>query len=246
MPPPRTQTSRSRVMQAIVEGIDKTCLATVHQRPRDFIVLPPNAHGPRRPAEAEVATQNRRVYSTVENGRTSMNDQTSKEIRTFLGVLSFLVVTGCANQQQHIQRGNSTGIIADNRWDYYDATPIHYTSYQRSAYKENILVMNERTDAFSSTVNLSKRDTKGAITFRDKVIILKLIDDDSKIDKIIDSFAIPRIDRGVYKTWSRWYESQDGKLHVAIHTEKQIVLTVYEDIDGQINTIAYLPIAPAR
>lgn len=150
-------------------------------------------------------------------------------------ILFTLVVflSGCMQQTQHVQVGNPTGKVDDNKWDYYNGTPIHYTSFQRTVIKEGITTINEATDAFSGIFNLSKINEKGSVVFGDRTVILSLSDE--------NDFALVS---GWEKEWiegyDRLYLSSDQKVYVGVNDFKQIIVLGYLE-DSENNDIAYLP-----
>ena len=64
--------------------------------------------------------------------------------RIFIGCAAVVFISGCGVQQvQHVQSGNLTGKVIDNRWDYYDGNPVHYSSTQRTLVFDGMMAVNE-------------------------------------------------------------------------------------------------------
>ena len=149
-------------------------------------------------------------------------------------------LAGCANLQQNIQHGNPTKQVTDNRWDYYNGTPVHYTSFNRGLYKNALIVRQEPTDMFSTSLNLDKNSGVAVAEFNGKILSLNQLNDMLKIDRLIEKTFGVNADKKLYKHWDRWYESDDGKFLVAVNYSKQIVATSFDNGDT-IQQIAYYP-----
>jgi len=157
-----------------------------------------------------------------------------------VALVTLLALAGCTSLTQNVQQGNPTGNLTDNKWDYYNGTPIHYTSFSRGLYKKALTVRQETTDAFSAVFNAEKGRESATVDFNRRVIILKKFDDENAIDELIERTFGKSADKKKYKAWDVWYKSDDGKVHLAVNYKKQIYVTSYEEGD-EIQQIAFYP-----
>ena len=161
-------------------------------------------------------------------------------IRGFLLVVMLLLVTSCGvNQTIHIQQENTSGDANNNRWDYYTAKPVHYTSTQRSVVSNNMMVINEQTDAFSANVNIDKMSEKAVMEFSGKIINLTKASV-PQIKNWFESFMY-KTEYTSYKDlgWSEYFISSDGKIMAAVHYEKQLFLLV--TLEEKSTQLLFLP-----
>jgi hypothetical protein len=102
-----------------------------------------------------------------------------------IALLSCLLA-GCVNLKQNVQTSNPTGQIADNRWDYFNGSPVHYTSYHRTVVKDSTAIVNERTDKFAGTLNIQIGRAKAYFTLGDSVVELLEFEDRQEKDRWVD------------------------------------------------------------
>lgn len=135
---------------------------------------------------------------------------------------------------QNIQVGNQTGKIIDNKWDYYNGAPVHYTSTQRDVYKDDILAVNETTDAFSGTFNFQKSANKASLFFNGETFILDLVEDKN----VLLEYAgwKPEWVAG----WENVYFSKDKTLYAAVNRTKQVILVAING-DGERTDLIFYP-----
>ena len=145
-------------------------------------------------------------------------------------------------QKQNIQIGNLTGQVKDNKWDYFNGSPIHYTSSQRSVYKQNIMTLNENTDLFSAHFNLDQSNSNGAVVFNNETYILNSI---SKSDFL----NITNWDKTWLQHYDAFYAAKDKMVSVAVNRYKQIIVLTekktvigIDSLQGSILWKAMLPI----
>lgn len=162
-----------------------------------------------------------------------------KIINLLLGLFLTSILVACGGLKQNVQKGNQTGKIEDNKWDYYSGVPVHYTSFTRSLYKDAMNVKNEKTDSFSATFNINKYSDTGVVEFNEKIITIKKTND-VKYSILVDKIRNKSIDKKAYMQWSEYFSSEDGRLIVAIEYKKQIALLSFDDGET-IQQIAYYP-----
>lgn len=149
-------------------------------------------------------------------------------------IFSIFMLSACMVQKQNIQLGNTTGKIVDNKWDYYNNTPIHYTSSGRSIYKNGLNVLNENTDAFTATFNLDKSSAIGSVVFNNNTYILKSTS--ANYFKQVSGWAQKDVN-----VWDRYYLTQDEKIFIAVqHRQQFIALSSYQE-NGDRLSIGYYP-----
>lgn len=148
-----------------------------------------------------------------------------------LGLVVF-VVSSCG-LNQNIQVGNTTGKVADNKWDYYNGSPQHYTSFQRSVTKSGMMIVNESTDAFSGNFNFQSGVDKASVEFNGTAIILNTVSSTQMIEDA--GFS----DKDVMG-WDEFYASTDKTLFAAIQRTKQIGLLSLKGGDERTD-IAFYP-----
>jgi hypothetical protein len=136
-------------------------------------------------------------------------------------------------QKQNIQIGNLTGQVKDNKWDYFNGSPIHYTSSQRSVYKQNIMTLNENTDLFSAHFNLDQSNSNGAVVFNNETYILNSI---SKSDFL----NITNWDKTWLQHYDAFYAAKDKMVSVAVNRYKQIIVLSIKS-NNERTDIAYYP-----
>lgn len=149
-------------------------------------------------------------------------------------ICSIFILSACMVQKQNIQLGNLTGQVKDNKWDYYNGSPIHYTSFQRTLTKEGIMTLNEATDGFSAYYNLDKSKLKGAVVFNNETFILNTIPKSNflNISKWEDEKWLDGYDT--------FYTSKDEMVSVAVNHYKQIIVLTTK-INNERTDIAYYP-----
>jgi len=150
-----------------------------------------------------------------------------------LGFICFAVAS-CGGLKQNVQVGNVTGKIADNKWDYYNGTPQHYTSIQRSIFKDGILTVNEVTDAFSGTFNFQESSEKASVVFNGETLIMTKLEDPNELVK---GGWEPKFLLG----WNDFYISEDRKVYSAVQRTKQLVLFGKIQDSGERTDIAFHP-----
>ena len=167
----------------------------------------------------------------------------SISIKYIVVVLISVLIGGCTSQIPHIQQGNTTGQVQDNRWDYFTNSPTHYTSYQRTMYARDMQVINENTDAFSAIFNLDRSKSNGTVIFNRAVVPLSVASKNTATrffnEYIKGKPGIPA-NATLYSVWDEYYQSRDGKLLVAVNYEKQIIVTSFTE-GNSVSHIAYLP-----
>ena len=149
-------------------------------------------------------------------------------------------ISGCGILKQNIQHGNITGEVKDNKWDYYDGRPTHYTSYLLDVHKNTIMIKQEKTDSFSAIINIDKKRNFAIITYNNKTLTLKKFNDEVKVDYWIEKTYGVSANKTKYKGWDAWFESDDEKLKIAVSYSKQILLTSFEDGENM-QHIGYYP-----
>jgi hypothetical protein len=146
-------------------------------------------------------------------------------IRELALVSILFLATSCGvNQTIHIQQENTSGDAKNNRWDYFTAKPVHYTSATRTVVSNNMMVINEQTDAFSANVNIDKMSKKAVMEFSGKIINLTKASV-PQITNWFESFMY-KTEHTSYKDlgWSDYFISSDGEIMAAVHYEKQLFL----------------------
>lgn len=143
-----------------------------------------------------------------------------------------LFISGCLTQ--NIQHGNPTGKVSDNRWDYYNGTPTHYTSFIRSGYVGGVETIRENTDAFSGTYNLPLSSDRGSVIYNG-VVASVVRTDASSLWELDDEW------QNATQYYNRFYKTEDGKVMVAVNDIKQIVVTSFVVGKNERNDIAYYP-----
>ena len=158
------------------------------------------------------------------------------------------LLTGCMTVEQNIQTGNTSGKIADNRWDYYNAQPIHYTSFQITNYQDQLAIKNELTDAFSGTLTVNDQKKNAYIVFNDKTIKLKKFTDQKTKDAWVKLFVGEDVQkdqfgqsRSDYYLWTDWFQDKSGKYALFIEKEKNVVFTAFRETSSKTFTVAYHP-----
>ena len=134
-----------------------------------------------------------------------------------LGFICFAVAS-CGGLKQNVQVGNVTGQISDNKWDYYNGTPQHYTSVLRDVYKDGLLVVNEQTDAFAGTFNFAESSEKASAVFNGETTIL------TKVDNPMELKTLAGWNSKDIAHWSDVYFSEDKTVYGVVQRKKQIVL----------------------
>ncbi len=140
-------------------------------------------------------------------------------------LIASFFISGCGGLNQNIQRGNITGNVEDNKWDYYDGQPVHYTSVKRRLYKNKILVSDEKTDKFNGMVTIDKSKDIAYIIFNDKTFTL------TRVSKLLDN-----------KIHENWYRSavMNGFYFVNVNYQNQSVMTSYH-VGDEFQQIEFLP-----
>jgi hypothetical protein len=161
-------------------------------------------------------------------------------IRRLVLVTILFLVTSCGvTQTIHVQQENTSGNAENNRWDYFTAKPVHYTSFQRTIVSNKMTVVNENTDAFSANVNINKMSEKAVIEFSGKIIHLTK----ASVPQIKNWFEsyMPETQYKSYKDlgWDGYFISSDGSMLIAAQYEKQLfLLTTLEENSTQ---LVFLP-----
>lgn len=158
-----------------------------------------------------------------------------------------LTISGCTQLKPNIQHGNSIGTVEGNKWDYYDGTPIPYTSNQRTTTKGDLFTANEMTDMFQAKVNAAKGSDKAILVMNDKTIVLSKFNKKEMFDDFFEKTKIHfnnnrNLINGVTPgvAPSNWYISEDKKYYLAVIESKQMILTFYLDSDN-VQSINYYP-----
>jgi hypothetical protein len=158
------------------------------------------------------------------------------------------MMMGCMTVEQNIQPDNTSGKIADNRWDYYNAVPVHYTSTQITVYQDQLALKNEMTDAFSGTLTVNDRKKNAYILFNDKTIKLDQFTDQRTKDSWVKLFVPEGVQkdqfghkRQDYYAWTDWYQDKSGKYALFIQRNKNILFTAFRETPDRTQTIGYLP-----
>lgn len=149
-------------------------------------------------------------------------------------IILCVILSSCMQQTLHVQQGNPTGLVKDNKWDYYNGIPIHYTSYQRDITKDGILVVNEVTDAFSGTFNLDKSKQKGSLLFNGQTIIVTAASAD-QIRQKRSNWSDTMVN-----SYDKLYTAEEGDVYVAVHHNNQAVIVGYVENGNDVD-IGYLP-----
>ncbi len=162
-----------------------------------------------------------------------------KLIKLSLFLAAIIIVSGCTSLQQNIQHGNATGRVDDNRWDYYNGSPTHYTSFNRSLVKNAIRITEENTDRFSMSSNIDKNRDTAILEFNGKAVTLYRITSKVIVDKNWHQFA-KNWDTNFAKIWDEGFVTEDGKMMIAVSYTRQVVFLVFGDGDTR-QQIAYYP-----
>jgi len=147
-------------------------------------------------------------------------------------ISSIFILSACMVQKQNIQLGNLTGQIKDNKWDYYNDSPVHYTSQQRSIFKQGVMTINETTDAFSAHFNLNGSGPKGAVVFNNETFMLNPISKERFSE--ISQWDAKSISYG-----EAFYTTDDNNLSVGVNRTKQIIVLTHKTNDERTDISFY-------
>jgi hypothetical protein len=158
----------------------------------------------------------------------------------FIVAASFL--SACAPLKSNIQTGNATGKIEQNSWDYYNGTPISYTSNQRLVTTNDLIVANEITDNFQIVINAQKDINKAILVMNGKTIVLGRFSDGEGLDRLYEKSKKHWGDRAMLNNpqFSDWYVSDDLNYYLVLLRSKNIILTFYFN-EGNAQSIKYYP-----
>ncbi|WP_443646885.1 hypothetical protein [Candidatus Ponderosibacter sp. Uisw_141_02] len=113
---------------------------------------------------------------------------------------------------------NVTGQISDNKSDYYNGTPQHYTSVLRDIHKDGLLIVNEQTDAFAGRFNFAEPSDKASTFFNGETTIL------TKVEKSMVLKTLAGWNSKDIAHWSDVYFSEDKTVYGVVQRKKQVVL----------------------
>ena len=151
----------------------------------------------------------------------------------FILISSIFILSSCMVQKQNIQLGNLTGQVKDNKWDYFNGSPIHYTSTQRSVYKQDIMTISEYTDSFSAHFNLDNSNSKGAVVFNNDTYIVNTISKEEFLN-------VSNWEQKYLQYYDAFYSTEDKQVSIAVNRYKQIIVLAIQSNDGRTD-IGYYP-----
>lgn len=163
------------------------------------------------------------------------------QVKLFLTAAG-LLLGACTTLQPNIQRGNASGHSSDNRWDYFDGTPVHYTSSVRTLQKGDATLLNEKTDRFSGTLSVQTERRKAYITFNGTTIDLIQFSDPSTKEQWLRLLLSDASKRARYAdAFSDWFQDDRQRYLVAFDRKRQMLLSAYKEDDDRLTSIAYYP-----